>query len=117
MFGLSILLSSFAREPIATRPSSADIPHIEQALGMLDVMGECSVARNVGNFVRELVDVLINAKSRQADQGSGVESNLAELDPSMSLALGEVSERGAFSFDFNTFTGFNFFDETLQAGF
>jgi hypothetical protein len=115
MFGLSILLSSFAGEPIATRPLSADLPHIEQAMGVLDVMGEFSVARNVATFVRELLDVLINAKSRQSDQASGLELNFAELDPSMSLALGEVSETGAFSFDFNNpFKTFNFPDDPFQ---
>jgi hypothetical protein len=74
---------------------------------MLDLMGECSVARNVAAFVRELVDVLIHAKSGQSGQ---VHLNLADLDPSLPLALSD----GAFGFDFNAFKTFDFSDDPFQ---
>jgi hypothetical protein len=107
VFGLSILLSSFAGEPIAARRGSADLPYIEQALGMLDVMSECSVARNVGKFVRELMDMLVNTKTRHSGQGTTAESDSAVLNPSVSVAFGDVSEMGGFGFDINSFTLFN----------
>jgi len=68
---MSILLSIFAREPLATRQSSAYLPYINQALETLNVMRDCRFARNIHNFVRELVDTLPNPVKRLPDNQHG----------------------------------------------
>ncbi|KAF1988448.1 hypothetical protein K402DRAFT_461868 [Aulographum hederae CBS 113979] len=118
-FGLSILLSLFAREPIKARPLSENLAHIEKALELLEVMNECSVARNIGNLARELVDTLLTA--RTDDQGS-VES-LSQLDMSMGINVEPPNQwdtpmgfdvgEGGMNVDFNSF---NFF-ETFPLAF
>jgi hypothetical protein len=111
-FGLSIILSSFAQEPAGKRASSPDLPYIEQALEMLEVMSECSVARNISIFVRELLEMLLTPCDPHVNHADEVDAALGQLDSSLGLEAGTGDHPGGFNADLITF---NFFDDIFPA--
>jgi hypothetical protein len=101
VFGLSILLSAFAREPLDIRHSSMYLQYINRAIEMLGIMGECRVALSIRTLVQELVDTLLQPIEQPAANLPGTNTGFGEFidDPL----------RG-FGFDLNTvnFFGANF---------
>ncbi|KAF1810918.1 hypothetical protein P152DRAFT_460211 [Eremomyces bilateralis CBS 781.70] len=96
-FGLSIILSAFYHEPVTTRPYSANLLYINQAIEILGAMEECRVARNIGKFARELVGELL---AGQMDGGSGSQTASAPLEPSVPWLADGFSDP---HFEFNVF--------------
>jgi hypothetical protein len=114
-FGLSILLSTFAREPAATRQSSIYLPCINQALEVLAVMDECEVARNIAVFVQELVTSLLPSAGQSGPLGETYHVQ-NELDPSQADLGTLPAQSSDFGYDFNAFNFFDVNDPMLYQG-
>jgi hypothetical protein len=112
---VSVLLSHIARKPFPTRQDSEELGIVEQSLEILTVMEECTVARKIREYAREVVTLL--------------RSDSDATDPPQSHRYPAVAQSTAFA-DFNnllsahgaeldhSFSGFNFYDggfATLQA--
>lgn len=106
MFGLAILLILFSQEPMEERSTSVNVPHIEKALEVLEVMDECSVERNMSRLAREVVNTLPTAAI--GNQGD------LEHPKQPEAFMGQDTSDSGFNADFNAFGFFNAFPLGLE---
>ncbi len=79
------------------------LPYINKALELLDIMGECRVARSIHTFVLELVDTLLQPTERPSTDQPGTSIAFDEYvgDPLSDLGI-DLNTFNFFGANFST---------------